>query len=236
MPGSVLLLRVWSKGWNEAKLCSFIGDFLCLLPFHPQASPPSSFQTQLTKASFSNSLELSRLPSLFLPTEPCILPSYSVICFPAETRSDSLYPEYLALCILSILPCASVISCLVPSTEQALRNCWKDDERMNEWMGQGFTGWYSCCLEFSSFVPSSSLFCEFQTGKREGKGEEDSFPIKVSLRIHRGDCHLEERKASGIWGNLNISKNCGWVRSVVIREVMRLYYNGAGNCSIVRKY
>lgn len=132
MPGSVLLLRVWNKGWNEAKLCSFIGDFLCLLPFHPQASPPhpsrpsSQKLPSLTLWSWADFPPVSSHWALHLP-------SYSVICFPAETRSDSLYPEYLALCILSILPCASWVSCLVPSTEQALRNCWKD-ERENEWM------------------------------------------------------------------------------------------------------
>ena len=224
MPGSVLLLRVWSKGWNGARLCSFIGHFLCLLPFHPQASPPhpsrpsSQKLPSLTLWSWADFPPVSSHWALHLP-------SYSVICFPAETRSDSLYPEYLALCVLRILPCASWVSCLVCPEYLASRlalnrhseTVERMSERMNECMGQGFTGWYSCCFKSSPpFYLHPSLFCEFQTGKREGKGEEDSFPIKVSLRIHRGDCHLEKGRLVGSEGNLNISKNCGWVRSVKV--------------------
>ena len=194
--------------WSKALL--FYRRFPVPFAFSSTGKSSVSFQTQLTKASFSNSLELSRLPSCFFPLSLAfalllsyLLPCRDQIWFFISWISCLVHPEYL-------------VSCLALNRQELLKG-WAR-EWMNEWMGQGFTGWHSCCFKSSPpFYLHPSLFCEFQTGKREGKGEEDSFPIKVSLRLHRGDRHLEKRRLVGSEGSLNISKNCEWA-SVVGQE------------------
>lgn len=138
--------------------------------FSSAGKSSSSFQTQLTKASFSNALELSRLPSCFFPPSLAFafLLSYLRPCRDQSSFFISwvaclVHPEYLA-------------SCLALSRHS--KTVERMSERVNEWMGQGFTGWYSCCFKSpppSAFIP---VYSEFETGKREGKGEEDSFLIK----------------------------------------------------------
>jgi len=98
--------------WSKALL--FYRRFPVPFAFSSTGKSSLSFQTQLTKASFSNSLELSRLPSCFFPlslafafllltilqiTECYLLPCRDQIWFFISWISCLVHPEYLASCL-----------------------------------------------------------------------------------------------------------------------------------------
>lgn len=154
--------------WSKALL--FYRRFPVPFAFSSTGKSSVSFQTQLTKASFSNSLELSRLPSCFFPLSLAfalllsyLLPCRDQIWFFISWISCLVHPEYL-------------VSCLALNRQELLKG-WAR-EWMNEWGKASQAGIHAVLrvLLLFTFIPVYSVNSKLE--RERGKVRRTAFPSK----------------------------------------------------------
>lgn len=154
--------------WSKALL--FYRRFPVPFAFSSTGKSSLSFQTWLTKASFSNSLELSRLPSCFFPLSLAfafllsyLLPCRDQIWFFISWISCLVHPEYLA-------------SCLALNRQKLLKG-WAR-EWMNEWGKASQAGIHAVLrvLLLFTFIPVYSVNSKLE--RERGKVRRTAFPSK----------------------------------------------------------